>query len=285
MPTKADTRKYNNLLSTEKEKSEEELNFLKKYSDRVALFNDPPVSKSTINSLLRQYGWKVYKKKIALTGGYLPSFLCKGSDLEIEAVSLLSKIDDENYKLCSENIENQYILGRADVISDKKVIDLKISWNVNSFLRARISKLDAKYWYQMQGYMELYDLDSAEVVFLLLNTPEELIEKEKVRLLNRFMMGEIDRDKYELEIGNIESAFTYENIPLKKRHFRYKIQREPKIMDKIYKRVDKSRLWLKEFERSMRKNSFVVPSDLYIDAEENNIELDPSNSCQINTGG
>ncbi len=77
--------------------------------------------------------------------------------------------------------------------------------------------------------MELYNVNHAEVVFLLLNTPPELIEREKVKLLNRFMIGEIDREKYELDAENLESAFTYSSLPIKKRYFRYTVKRESQI--------------------------------------------------------
>ncbi len=200
--------------------------------------------------------------------------------MEGEAVQLLSKIDKMDYKLVTETTENDFLIGRCDIFCPEKskIIDTKISWNVNAFLRARTEPVSKKHWYQVQGYMELYNANEAEVVFLLLNTPPELIEREKIKLLNRFMIGEIDREKYELDMENIESAFTYSNLPIKRRYFRYKIKREPQIFEKVYKRVEKARLWFHEFEKEMKTNVFVVPSDNYIKPEENIAEPDPSES-------
>ncbi len=283
-PLKRDYAKYERLMNSEKEKSEEDLRWLIQFNERIIVLNDPPLSKTTISSLIRQYGWLVYNKKIARKGDAL-SFLKKGTEMEGEAVELLAHIDKKHYTLITETINNEHLIGRCDIFCPDadKIIDIKISWNVNAYLKARTSPLTHKYWYQMQGYMELYNVHEAEVVFLLLNTPPELIEREKVKLLNRFMIGEIDREKYELDMQNIESAFTYSSIPMKKRHFRYKVKREPQIFDVVYKKVEKSRIWLADFEKEMRQNIFVVPSEKYL-SEKNNIEPDTADSCESNEG-
>jgi len=284
-PKQSEYKKYDRLIDSEEEKDEADLKFLQEFDQRIAILNDEPLGKTTISSLIREYGKIIYNKKVAAKGDAL-SFLKKGTDMESEGIELLSKIDKHEYQLITENIENEYLLGRCDIYCPEsdKVIDTKLSWNINAFLKARTTPLDRKYWYQMQGYMELYNVNKADVVFLLLNTPPELIEREKVKLLNRFMIGEIDRDKYELDIENLESAFTYSNLPIKKRYFRHTLTREPKIFEKVYKKVEKARIWMQEFHSSMRKNIFVVPSENYLKAEENNTESDPAEPLQSNAG-
>ncbi len=277
-------KKYERLLNSEDEKSDEDIEYIQKMDEKIAIYNDPPLSVTTISALIRQYGWKVYNKKVAQKGDAL-SFLKKGTDMEGEAVELLSSIDKQSYKLEIDKVENEYLVGRCDIICPEKVIDTKISWNVNAFLKARTTPISKKYWYQMQGYMELYNVNDAEVVFLLLNTPPELIEREKVKLLNRFMIGEIDREKYELDMDNIESAFTYSNLPIKRRYFRYKIKREPQVFEKVYNKVIKAREWMQQFEKDRKTNIFVVPSENYLNTEKNNTELDTPDPDQGDTGG
>ncbi len=285
-PKQGEYKRYERLMSSEDEKDEADLKFLQEFDERLKVLNDEPLGKTTISSLIREYGKIVYNKKIAAKGDAL-SFMKKGTDMESEGVQLLSKIDKQEYTLITENTENEYILGRCDIYCPEKdkVIDTKLSWNINAFLKARTTPLDRKYWYQMQGYMELYNVSQADVVFLLLNTPPELIEREKVKLLNRFMIGEIDREKYELDIENLESAFTYSNLPIKKRYFRYTLKREPQIFEKVYKKVEKARIWMQEFDAEMRKNIFVVPSENYLKPEKNNTEPDSAESLQSNEGG
>jgi len=275
-PRATEVKKYERLIESDK-KTDEDIKYIREMEAKIATYhNDPPLSAVTINSLIKQYGNKIYNKKVA-TKGDIVSFLKKGTDMEAEAVELLSKIDNSVYYLQEETVENDYLIGKCDIICPTKVIDTKISWNVNTFLKAKTTKLSPKYWYQMQGYMELYDVDEAEVVFLLLNTPPELIEREKVKLANRFMIGEIDRDKYEIDLENIESAFTYSNIPIKRRYFRYKVKREPSIFETVYKKVEKARTWMQAFEKSMKNNILIVSSDKYLNVtEEDNPDSNPS---------
>lgn len=285
-PKQSEYKKYDRLMNSDEDKTEDEILWLKQFNEKILVLNDEPLSKTTISGLLREYGKIVYNKKIAAKGDAL-SFLKKGTDMEGEAIELLSKIDKHPYQLITENTENEYILGRCDIFCPEKdkIIDTKLSWNVNAFLKSRTTPISPKYWYQMQGYMELYNVNHAEVVFLLLNTPPELIEREKMKLINRFMIGEVDREKYEIDLENLESAFTYSSIPLKKRHFRYKISREPQIFEKVYKKVEKARIWLQEFDREMKNNVFVVSSDKYLETKENNTEPDTAESLQGNEGG
>lgn len=285
-PKKQEYKKYERLLGSDEPLSEEELKYVTDFKSRLNILNDEPLGKTAISALIREYGKIVYNKKIA-PKGHAMSFLKKGTDMEVEGIELLSKIDKHKYSLVTENTENEYILGRCDVFCPEKdkIIDLKISWSVNSFLKARTTPLDKKYWYQVQGYMELYNVGNAEISFLLLNTPPELIEKEKIKIVNRFMIGEIDREKYELDIENIESAFTYSNLPLKKRHFKYRVKRELNLFEKVYKKVEKARIWLQDFDREMKINVFDVPSENYIKNEENNVESDPNFSSESDERG
>lgn len=286
LPSKQDRKKYDRLMNGEDEKDADELEFMRKFDLRMAVYNDPPLSKTTMSALMRQYAWLIYNKKVAQKGDAM-SFLKKGTDMEEEGVELLSRIDRQKYILCTDKIENDYLVGQCDIFHPQKdkIIDTKLSWNVNSFLKARTTPISAKYWYQMQGYMELYNVSQAEVVFLLLNTPIELIEREKVKLLNRFMIGEIDRDKYDLDMGNIESAYTYGNLPIKRRCFRMQLKREPQIFERVYKKVEKSRIWMQEFEQEMGSNVFVVSSDKYLESDKNNIEPDAEEPFENNSGG
>lgn len=272
-PKQGEYKKYEKLFGSEKEKTDEELKFLQEFSEKIKVLNDEPLSKTTISALIREYGKIVYNKKVAAKGDAM-SFLKKGTDMEQEGIDLLSSIDKMPYKLITDNTENEYLLGRCDIYCPEKdkIIDVKLSWNINSFLKARTIPIDKKYWFQVQGYMELYNVSDAEVVFLLLNTPPELIEREKTKLITRFMIGEIDREKYELDMVNIESAFTYSNLPLKRRYFRYKIKREPQIFKKIYPKVEKARVFLEQFHKEMRTNIFVVSSEKYLEKQEDNTE-------------
>lgn len=278
-PSKKEMAKYDKIVSSTDEKSEEDRLFLEMIDNKMLARYDHPISKSTQSFLIRLYGKSVFCKKTAAKGNMF-SFLEKGLDMELEAIELMSKIDKTKYERQSDFAENDYITGRCDILSlsKNKIIDTKISWDVNSFLKARIDSVSKKHWYQVQGYMELYDIDKAEVAFVLLNTPPELIERERIKLTNKVMVGEISMEKYELDMSNLDLAYTYNNIPVKNRVFRYVVKREPEIFPFLYKKIEKSRCWLEEFHNNMKNNLFVVSSQKYLEAEKNNTEPDPTDT-------
>lgn len=278
-PSKREMAKYDKIVSSTDEKSEEDRLFLEMIDNKMLARYDHPISKSTQSFLIRLYGKSVFCKKTAAKGNMF-SFLEKGLDMELEAIELMSKIDKTKYERQSDFAENDYITGKCDIlsISKNKIIDTKISWDVNSFLKARIDSVSKKHWYQVQGYMELYNIDKAEVAFVLLNTPPELIERERVKLTNKVMVGEISMEKYELDMSNLDLAYTYNNIPAKNRVFRYVVKREPEIFPFLYKKIEKSRIWLEEFHNNMKNNLFVVSSQKYLEVEKNNTEPDPADT-------
>lgn len=278
-PSKKEMAKYDKIVSSTDEKSEEDRLFLEMIDNKMLARYDHPISKSTQSFLIRLYGKSVFCKKTAAKGNMF-SFLEKGLDMELEAIELMSKIDKTKYERQSYFAENDYITGRCDILSlsKNKIIDTKISWDVNSFLKARIDSVSKKHWYQVQGYMELYDIDKAEVAFVLLNTPPELIERERIKLTNKVMVGEISMEKYELDMSNLDLAYTYNNIPVKNRVFRYVVKREPEIFPFLYKKIEKSRIWLEEFHNNMKNNLFVVSSQKYLEVEKNNTEPDPTDT-------
>jgi len=278
-PSKREMSKYDKIASSSGEKTEEDTLFLEMIDNKMMARYDHPISKSTKSFLIRLYGKSIYCKKIASKGNMF-SFLEKGLDMELEAIELMSKIDKTKYERQSDFAENDYITGKCDILSlsKNKIIDTKISWDVNSFLKARIDSVSKKHWYQVQGYMELYNIDKAEVAFVLLNTPPELIERERIKLTNKVMVGEISMEKYELDMSNLDLAYTYNNIPARNRVFRYVVKREPEIFPFLYKKIEKSRLWLEEFHNNMKNNLFVVSSQKYLEVEKNNTEPDPADT-------
>jgi hypothetical protein len=275
MPNKTDQKKYDKLMDYEGVKTEDELEFLRKVDEKIAIFNDPPLSKTLISSIINRYGHMVYGKKKAAVGDMF-SFLRKGTDLELEGVELLSKIDKIQYQRNLETVSNEYLVAKPDIIclEKDKIVDVKINWNFNSYLKARTSPLDKKYWFQAQGYCEIFNVSQVEVSFLLLNTPPDLVEKEKLRLLNKFVAGEIERDKFESSMENLDAALTYNNIPVRRRNFKYVVKRVPGIFDDVYKKVEKARAWLADFDNDLVSNLYLVSSDNYLKAEENNTESD-----------
>ena len=245
-------------LSLLEEKTQDDWDKIRAYRAKAELYENPPLSKTAISFLTEKYAWFKYEKKIASKGKLL-AFLEKGNVLESTAIKVMSEIDGVTYIKNDEKLHNEFIVGEPDIIHREGglVIDTKVSWNINSFLKAK-NGLDDKYWFQAQGYMELFNIDKVDVCFLLLDTPDDIIQREFAKVLTSFVMGEIDRETYDEKVESLAGAMVYSNIPMKRRVIRYRVNKEPSVMPVIYKKVEMCRQFLKQFDREHLKNKIIV---------------------------
>lgn len=240
-------------------------------------FNDPPLSAAAKKYLITRYSWEKYNR------GTLPvheksSCLIKGNELEADAIKMLSKRDRVKYIAGAEFISNEYVFGRCDIYSPerKKVIDIKVSWGIHSYLPNHIATLSTKYWMQMQAYLELYNLDVGEVCWVLLNTPPFLIERERTKFTEKYMTGEIDAEKYEENMERLDLNYDYSKIPRKRKIITFVVNREPNFMEQVSKKVEKCREWMAEFDKIHSDNKKIITlSDKYATSlQEDNPEPD-----------
>lgn len=249
---------------------------------KMAYYEDPVLSQSAIKFLVKRYAWEKYHRRTASTGKFR-SPVAKGNQLEDEAIEMISRVDGIAYSKQEDFASNEYLIGHCDVlcVDHNKIIDIKTAWSINNFMPHHVNKLERKYWMQMQGYMELYGMDNAEVCQVLLNTPPHLIERERAKYTEKYVFGEIDREKYDEEMEKLDLAFGYGKIPERRRIITYHIKRCPEVIQKIYKRVERCRVWLNEFERIHVNNKKIITlTEQYVNGEppEDNSEPDTADS-------
>lgn len=103
--------------------------------------------------------------------------LKKGIQCENESIDLYNELKDELYVKNIERITKDNITGECDILDIDKdlVIDIKTAYNKKSHpLNLSASKL---YEWQLRAYMYLYDVNYAELVYCLVDTPNDLIKK------------------------------------------------------------------------------------------------------------
>jgi hypothetical protein len=269
-------------LTAKEEKTEKELASIAHFERKIATWNDPPLSKTAIIYLTERYAWEKYAKKTAAVGTGL-SFLEKGYSVETDAVKMLAKIDKADYQKNEELYSNEYLCGKCDIVANR-LIEIKSSWNINTFMKVRNYPLSSKYYFQAQGYMELHDQNECEVVFLLLNTPDDLVARERVKLINRFISGEIDRETYEKNCENLAGALSYNNIPMKRRVIRFKVDRDKTIFPLLYEKVIKCRKWLTDFDAVHESGKRIVSLREDYAYKENYPEPDTADPCESDPG-
>ena len=278
-------KNHNNLKATEREKletllskeekTEKDLAVLSELNKKIERYINPPLSETCKKYLLSRYAPIKYDTARLSVFQKRPC-VQKGIDLEQSGVDLVSSVTKVKYKRPKEYSENDYLVGMCDAISSdgKTILEIKTSWSAASFIEARrLDKLSPTHFSQMQGYLNLYGIDKGLVCFTLVNTPPHLIEQEITNLERKYMMGEIQSDKYETELLKLENLFDFRNIPKSKRIITFEVERSDEYIDALIKKIKMCREFLNDFEKKFMRNKKILTSFkdyLKVGAEEDN---------------
>jgi len=141
-------------------------------------------------------------------------YLTKGNQVEDDAIIYASQ--ELGWLFAAKNdeyFEDEYFCGTPDVILDDRIIDIKSSWDCFTFPLFFNVIPNEDYRYQLQTYMHLTGKKKAQLVYVLMNTPEELTFEDshdysEINSKYRIKIFDIDYDEeviYELQHKVIES--------------------------------------------------------------------------------
>jgi len=278
---------YAKLLLKE-EKTEKEVETFNVYQRKRELAKDPPLSQTAKNYLIEKYGSMRYGKRNA--AATIQKFATlKGVSLEREAIKLLSKLHKTEYRQFTEVAENDFLKGRGDCIciNNENLIEIKISWNSASFFKNLVTKLPPNAWYQVQGYMELYNLPKARVCWVLVDTPRHLVDQEIAKIYYKYTYGDIQYDEFQEFLDKATALYHYDSIPLKRRVITYEVVRDQPTMERVRNAVIKARVFLSEFEVLQVENKNIITlAENYVKVyKEDHIEPDAPDSCESDPRG
>ena len=147
-------------------------------------------------------------------------YLDKGNQLEDTGIDKAIEWLDLKFVLKNEkHFEDEFFTGTPDLILEDEVIDIKISYDCFTFplLENEIPTKD--YEHQVQVYMHLTGKKKARVVYLLLNTPEN--------------------------IASWEEPKDYETQPKENRIKAFEFEYQPEVIELLKNRVIETRNFLK----------------------------------------
>lgn len=184
------------------------------------------ISKTTQSYLQEWYKQQLYDRRKTFSSKYTT----KGNELEDYAIAYAQMhIKNDLFAPATKNeqfYENDFMTGTPDVIVGKEVWDIKNSWDCFTFPLFETKIPNKDYYYQLQGYMALLNLDKAKLVYCLNDMPEELIESEIM----------YNGGKYE--------DFIYSDLPPELRLKVFEIERDDKVIEAIQQRVIECREYL-----------------------------------------
>lgn len=224
------------------------------YSKTERVETDSGLSEGAKTYLTEVFINKMYGREKDIESKYIT----KGLRVEEESITLYSLFANEFYKKNEENISNEFLTGTPDLYVGKsidkaeKIIDVKSSWDIFTFFANHPDKIKKMYYYQLQGYMALTGAQSAVLAYCLTDTPYELVEDAKRKLM--WKMGVIDptvNKDYLEACKKIEDISSYPDIPNEKKVITVDIKRDDLVIEEMYEKVKQSRSWI--------QNTYLLP--------------------------
>jgi len=152
-------------------------------------------------------------------------YLTKGNEVEDDAINYASA--EKGWLFAEKNeeyFEDDYFCGTPDVILEDKIIDIKSSWDCFSFPLFYNGIPNKDYYYQLQTYMHLTGKHKAQLVYVLMNTPEEL---------------------------TFEESHDYTEINSKYRIKTFDIEYDEEVMQEMKLKVEQSREYINEISKAL----------------------------------
>lgn len=260
----------------------EEVQFLSDMEERYERYVRPILSESAKSFLASRYSVEKYGTRRAAASP-MGVAIMKGSYLENKGLEMLSEYHGVPYERQEDAIENEYLRGKCDGLFrvGNKLVEVKTPWSTDTFMPNQYKKLSSKFWMQMQGYLNLYGMDHGQICYVLVNTPQHLIEQHAGNIFKRYAFGEISTERYEDECLKMEAFFNYDRIPMKRRVISFDVVRSEHFMSNLKAKIEKCRVWLNEFEKIHVNNRNILTLEedyIFGTSEEDNVESNPADT-------
>ena len=174
----------------------------------------------------------------------------KGIEAEQDSIDLLSMYLKLPFSKNKKRFNNDFVTGFPDIIDNDRIIDIKSSYDLWTFLGNIPDKLDSLYYWQMQSYMWLTGTKKAVIAYCLVNTPESIIQQEKYYLLKKMDVATEENPEYIKEAMKIEFNMTFDDILMDERILMFNVDRNEDDILRIENKVLKARTFLQELEQT-----------------------------------
>ena len=135
-------------------------------------------------------------------------YLDKGINQELESIQLLNSVRFENFEKNTERIENEWLTGECDIITNQGIKDIKTSWSLDTFPELP-EDIDSKdYEWQGRAYMMLYEKHEFELIYCMVSTWDEFLTQYDDKSIHK--VDHID-PRFRITSVTFERDFELEN--------------------------------------------------------------------------
>lgn len=260
-PSETDIKKLYNFLGRDYGELTPAMKFSAREILTKAIEYDPKLpSDKILSEIVLIYAYEMYGKGKVSKGNESPHETEKGNMAEPEAIKALSVFDGENYNKNEELFSNKWFKGVPDIIcrdeSEKivKIIEVKSSYDLPSFIMSMIKNEKPSNVYEVMGYMDILKCKNAEIVHVLVDMPDKIASFEEKRLRERYDSLEIEESEIDKRIGRVLSNMEYSGISDQLKIFRRPVSLNPLTIKVAKSRAVASRKWIREIHEGFTRN-------------------------------
>lgn len=209
----------------------------------LPLLMSPSRSKSDgLSETTKSYLEELWIKEIYAREKYdtKSKFTDKGIACESDSLELVTKVTGEVLFKNQNELSNEFITGSPDVIKAPRIKDIKTSWDIWTFQKVDKKYAEKEYFWQVQGYMWLTGVKLADVIFCLVNTPEDLIADELYKISFRHP----EFNESEELTKKFRQNFLFDDIDPKKRVKLFRFRSSQANIRKLKKQVKLARAYM-----------------------------------------
>jgi hypothetical protein len=276
-PTEPHLKKLYEILGRDYEELSEKMKFDARKIMTNAIYYDPkrPGGK-ILSEFVLIYAYEMYGKGKVSKGNDSPLQIEKGNMGEMAGIDFLSKVDGVAYEKNNILYENQWLKGIPDIIlrdtggEVDKIIDIKISFDLPSFIMTKLKSEDSSNVYELMGYMDLMKCKKGEIIHILTDMPAPMISLEEKRLKERYATLGLDETQASNRLQTYFNNIEYSNVPEELKYFRREYTLNKLTMKMVKSRVTKAKKWMSMVHESFTKNN-VTLTQVDDETEEDNI--------------
>ena len=186
---------------------------------------------------------RLYEKKKIFTSKYTT----KGIECEADAIVYLEEVLEWGLALKNDiRLQNDFFQGECDVRLFDRIVDVKNSFDFTTFPIFEDKIPNSDYYYQGQGYMDLYGVKKYELIYVLMDAPEEVIRKEAY-----FKLG---REYSEIQYLEFAEQYFYSHFPKELRVKKFEFEYDIDTIEAIRNRVIECRKYIETLKVKILNN-------------------------------
>ena len=167
-------------------------------------------------------------------------FFDKGNACESDSLDLVQKVTGKTYFKNRKELANEFITGTPDLILDDKIIDIKTSWDIWTYAGVDEDSARKNYYYQLMGYMWLTEKTSSDLIYCLVDTPENIIQDELYKLSFRY--PEINESEEKASV--FKKNYLFGDIDIKLRMKQYSFTLSDEDIEAVKERIIAAREYM-----------------------------------------